>query len=205
MHTVRKLHSRLPRPTIEELYKSLFPSQLSVCHQARKATTPLSSTTSARQFYTRSRNSQFYLSRNVPHFSRTISTTAVRNNAAKPKTHDRGPPSSETTQTDFSALDVLGATPAPSTSIDACLWDGFHLNSGVKIVGGKGVLLAGGEAFAWRPWKENSGFVNQKGQFEVDDEAWGVLALMWPKPGLLCPSSSHPPKIRRLTSDNQIY
>lgn len=75
----------------------------------------------------------------------------------------------------------------------------------MKIVGGKGVLLAGGEAFAWRPWKENSGFVNQKGQFEVDDEAWGVLALMWPKPGLLCPSSSHPPKIRRLTSDNQIY
>lgn len=85
---------------------------------------------------------------------------------------------------------MLGNTPAPSTSIDACLWDGFHLNSGVKIVGGRGVLLVAGEAFAWSPWEANRGkeaalnLVNKKGQFDIDDEAWGLLSLVWPKPGM---------------------
>jgi NADH dehydrogenase [ubiquinone] 1 alpha subcomplex assembly factor 3 len=81
--------------------------------------------------------------------------------------------------------------PVPSTSIDACLWDGFHLNSGVKIVGGRGVLLVAGEAFAWAPWEARSGsgnrggrrLVNERGQWDVEDEAWGLLGLVWPKPG----------------------
>lgn len=112
----------------------------------------------------------------------------------KPKSHDRGPPSSEDTQTDFGSLNVLGNTPAPSTSIDACLWDGFHLNSGVKIVGGSGVLLVAGEAFTWKPWEASDGerklrMVNEKGQFDVPDEAWGLLELVWPKPGTLSPRS----------------
>lgn len=87
-------------------------------------------------------------------------------------------------------MDVLGNTPVPSTSIDACLWDGFHLNSGVQVVGGKGVLLVGGEAFSWCPWaaaEKGAGnamrLVNEKGQFELLDEAWGLLGLVWPKPG----------------------
>ena len=85
---------------------------------------------------------------------------------------------------------MLGNTPAPSTSIDACLWDGFHLNSGVKIVGGSGVLLVAGEAFTWKPWEasnaeRNLRMVNEKGQFEVPDEVWGLLELVWPKPGPL--------------------
>ncbi|TVY86109.1 NADH dehydrogenase [ubiquinone] 1 alpha subcomplex assembly factor, partial [Lachnellula willkommii] len=109
----------------------------------------------------------------------------------KPRTHDRGPASTEDTQTDFSSLNVLGNTPAPSTSIDACAWDGFHLNSGVKVVGGKGVLLVNGEAFGWCPWEADGGkekekrLVNVKGQFEVGEAAWGVLGLVWPKPDLL--------------------
>ena len=52
------------------------------------------------------------------------------------------------------------------------------------------MLLLGGEAFAWCPWLvdgEKSGkkmrLVNEKGQWEVGDEAWGVLGLVWPKPG----------------------
>jgi NADH dehydrogenase [ubiquinone] 1 alpha subcomplex assembly factor 3 len=108
-----------------------------------------------------------------------------------PKSHDRGPASSETTQTDFESLDVLGGTPVPSTAIDACLWDGFHLNNGVKITQGAGVLLVGGEAFGWRPWdagsKMNAGekrLLNEKGQWEIDDGAWGVLEVVWPKPGM---------------------
>jgi NADH dehydrogenase [ubiquinone] 1 alpha subcomplex assembly factor 3 len=87
-------------------------------------------------------------------------------------------------QTDFSSLNVLGNTPAPSTSIDACAWDGFHLNSGVKVVGGKGVLLVNSEAFAWCPWGDGMRVVNGKGQFEVGEGAWGVLRLVWPKPGM---------------------
>lgn len=90
-------------------------------------------------------------------------------------------------------LDVLGNTDAPSTAIDACLSDGFHLDNGIKISGGDGMILVGGEAFTWRPWevlkdggngkKGQAMLVNKKGQFEVEDEAWGVFGLMWPKPG----------------------
>lgn len=83
---------------------------------------------------------------------------------------------------------MLGNTPIPSTSIDACLWDGFHLDSGVKITGGTGVLLIAGEAFSWRPWEAGTGsskLVNGKGQWDVGDEVWGVLDLVWPKPGML--------------------
>lgn len=80
------------------------------------------------------------------------------------------------------------------TGIDACLSDGFHLDNGVKITGGAGVLLVGGEAFAWTPWlksegaesKDKASMINQKGQWEVSEDSWGVLDLMWPKPGMCC-------------------
>jgi NADH dehydrogenase [ubiquinone] 1 alpha subcomplex assembly factor 3 len=119
-----------------------------------------------------------------PKAKRAFSISRALN--AAPKSHDRGPPSTEDTQTDFGSLNVLGNTPAPSTSIDACLWDGFHLDSGVKITGGSGVLLVAGEAFSWRPWEAGKGdmkLVNEKGQFDLEDEAWGLLSLVWPKPG----------------------
>jgi NADH dehydrogenase [ubiquinone] 1 alpha subcomplex assembly factor 3 len=55
------------------------------------------------------------------------------------------------------------------------------------------VLLIAGEAFGWKPWEaggnedtrgpESLRLVNDKGQFEVSDEAWGLLRLVWPKPG----------------------
>lgn len=96
---------------------------------------------------------------------------------------------------------MLGNMPAPSTSIDACLWDGFHLDSGVKITGGSGVLLVAGEAFNWRPWESGKGdmsLVNEKGQFDVEDEAWGLFSLVWPKPG----ESHTPPRSENiLTSE----
>ncbi len=120
--------------------------------------------------------------------NRPFSTSSARFSSPKPKSHDRGPPSAEDTQTDFGALNVLGSTPIPSTSIDACLWDGFHLNSGVKITGGAGVLLVAGEAFSWRPWEARKGdlrLVNNKGQWDVEDGAWGLFELLWPKPGML--------------------
>ncbi|KAL5118591.1 hypothetical protein ACEQ8H_003442 [Pleosporales sp. CAS-2024a] len=108
-----------------------------------------------------------------------------------PKTRDRGPRSNEDTQTDFGALDVLRNTIAPATSIDACTSDGFALNNQVRI-SGSGILLIGGEAFRWWPW-DTSGqgrrmegrLLNAKGQWEIKEEGWGVLELVYPKPDLL--------------------
>lgn len=115
---------------------------------------------------------------------------APRLQPAKPQTHDRGPRSEEKTQTDFAELNVLGNIPTPATAVDACLDDGFHLDNGVKITNGDGVLLVAGESFAWRPWQslkntENPkrSMVNEKGQFELPEEAWGLLSLVWPRPG----------------------
>jgi hypothetical protein len=53
----------------------------------------------------------------------------------------------------------------------------------------------GGEAFGWRPWDvrtqgENAGgkrLLNGKGQWEVDEGAWGLLEVVWPKPGSSLP------------------
>jgi len=117
-----------------------------------------------------------------------------------PRTRDRGPKSDEDTQTDFSALDVLRNTVAPATSIDACTGDGFALNNQMRI-SGCGILLIGGEAYRWKPWlregrKEGTvaeggtgddamtgKLLNAKGQWEVPEQAWGVLELLYPKPG----------------------
>lgn len=121
---------------------------------------------------------------------------ASQTQSLKPQTRDRGPPSEETTQTDFAALDVLGSLPGPATAVDACLDDGFHLDNGVKITDGDGILLVGGEAFAWRPWQHASmtggaarnQMVNEKGQFEVPEEVWGLLSVVWPRPGAFFPA-----------------
>jgi hypothetical protein len=92
-------------------------------------------------------------------------------------------------------MDVLASTPVPSTAVEVCREDGFGLNSGVQITGGDGALLVGGEAFCWRPWEvpgsslkkgEGKGgkrLVNEKGQWEVGEEAFEVLGLVWPRPG----------------------
>jgi hypothetical protein len=99
-------------------------------------------------------------------------------------------------------MDVLGQTPAPATSIDACLPDGFVLGDGsVTIAGGSGALLVAGEAFEWRPWDAAAGdkkkLVNAKGQWDLGDEevlksAFGLLSVVWPRPGMLPLTSSHP-------------
>jgi len=102
-------------------------------------------------------------------------------------------------------MDIFQGAPPPSTGIDACMPDGFTLNSGIKVVG-SGVLLVAGEAFKWSPWlragrkegtiggggtaNDNKGVMseggklqNSRNQWEVDDHAWGILDLVWPKPG----------------------
>ncbi|KIL86747.1 hypothetical protein FAVG1_10003 [Fusarium avenaceum] len=99
---------------------------------------------------------------------------------------DQQPPA-QPPPTDFSELDVLGNTPAPSTSVDVCMYDGFGLNSGLTITGGNGVLLIDGEVFNWRPWeaKGSLNLVNKKGQFELPPNAFSLFDLIWPRPDLL--------------------
>lgn len=119
-----------------------------------------------------------------------------RAHKTKPSNHDRGPESTEQTQTDLSSLNVLGSVPAPTTAVDACLDSGFQLNNGLRVTGGSGALLVNGEAFAWRPWLASTGngkehasgegkenMLNQRGQLDLSESAWGILDLVWPRPG----------------------
>ncbi|KAF2469151.1 uncharacterized protein BDR25DRAFT_229817 [Lindgomyces ingoldianus] len=116
---------------------------------------------------------------------RCLHASQVRVQASSPpKSRDRGPKSNEDTQTDFGALDILRNTAAPATAIDACTNDGFALNNQMRV-SGSGILLVGGEAFRWRPWSSDEKLKNAKGQWEVQNGAWGVLELVWPKPDLL--------------------
>lgn len=110
-----------------------------------------------------------------------------RAHTAKPSPNARLPEAKEDNPgADLNALNVLGNVPAPTTAVEACLDNGFHLDNGLKVRGGDGVLLVGGEAFAWRPWSTKSSkaeMVNRKGQFAVDEEVWGLLGVVWPRPG----------------------
>ena len=109
-----------------------------------------------------------------------------------PKSTDRGPASTEDTQTDFGNMDVFSNSPAPTASIDACTGDGFHLDNGVKLSDGSGLLLVAGEAFRWRPWEAGGRgrLVNGRGQWDVGNGAWGILGAVWPKPGMYPPGVS---------------
>lgn len=68
------------------------------------------------------------------------------------------------------------------------------------------MLLVGGECFTWRPWLGSSNgngntdkeelkkkMVNKKGQFEVDESVWGLLGVVWPRPGM---STSFSPSLQ---------
>ncbi|KAK0753096.1 NADH dehydrogenase 1 alpha subcomplex assembly factor 3 [Schizothecium vesticola] len=88
-------------------------------------------------------------------------------------------------------MDVLGNTPVPASSIVACLDDGFTFQNGLRVDGGDGVLIVGGEVVRWRPWLAMGGkgggnrFVNAKGQWEVPGGVLGVLGAVWPRADLL--------------------
>lgn len=102
-----------------------------------------------------------------------------------------GPPA----QTSLGLLDILGNTPAPSTSVDICMSSGFQLNSGMRVTDGSGVLLVGGEAFRWRPWESSSStsttskpnwrLQNKKGQYDIPPQSLNLLSQLWPRPDLL--------------------
>ncbi|KAF5255113.1 hypothetical protein FANTH_168 [Fusarium anthophilum] len=115
------------------------------------------------------------------------STSSRRLSHAHPSRRKDQQPPAQPPPTDFAELDVLGNTPAPSTSVDVCMYDGFGLNSGITVTGGNGVLLIDGEVFNWRPWeaKGSMNLVNKKGQFELPPKAFALFDLLWPRPDLL--------------------
>ncbi|RDW94775.1 hypothetical protein BP5796_00538 [Coleophoma crateriformis] len=173
----------LTRPSIYELATSLLSP--STCHARLQS---LRSIRAHSQLASVRPGCSAPLPRACVGASKRAFTHTTRAPKAAPKSHDRGPVSSETTQTSFESMDVLGNTPAPGTAIDACLWDGFHLDNGYKVHGGSGALLVSGEVFEWKPWECNPDpkrMVNTKGQWEVGDEAWGLFKVVWPKPDLL--------------------
>lgn len=131
---------------------------------------------------------------------RCIHSTSHDDAARQSRPHESKPRTNQDRQTDFSALDVLRNTAAPATSIDACTSEGFALNNNMRIAG-CGLFLLGGEAYRWRPWLSEHNpvrggangddamtgrLLNAKGQWEVPNEAWGLLDLVWPKPGTMC-------------------
>ncbi|KAK1832350.1 hypothetical protein QBC39DRAFT_433417 [Podospora conica] len=108
--------------------------------------------------------------------------------------HNAETPPTSPPPADLEAMDVLGNTPVPASAVTACLDDGFAFESGLRVDGGDGVLIVGGEVVRWRPWvaagaggKGVGGkrLVNDKGQWEVGREALGVLGVVWPRPDLL--------------------
>ncbi|GAB1320832.1 NADH dehydrogenase [ubiquinone] 1 alpha subcomplex assembly factor 3 [Madurella fahalii] len=125
----------------------------------------------------------------------------------RPLAHNREPVPDQPPPTDFGRMDVLGGAPVPATAVKTCHADGFSLQSGTRLAGGDGALLVGGEAFAWRPWLgdgagggggggsgmsgmgEGKGrrrrLVNDKGQWEVGEEGFALLGVLWPRPDLL--------------------
>ena len=146
-----------------------------------------------------------------PHLTSPFFTTAQVSSPPSTKSSSPGSVSgfgrlSDTPPTDFAALDVLGDLQGPAAGVEVITNDGFKLSNGIRVVGA-GVLLVGGEAFKWRPWLAIGGdkvdgnvqsknkvdlLKNTRGQWEIHESCWGLLDLVWPKPGIfqpfLCPT-----------------
>ncbi|ETN37581.1 uncharacterized protein HMPREF1541_07203 [Cyphellophora europaea CBS 101466] len=103
-------------------------------------------------------------------------TPQDRNPNAPSPTRDRGPTSSEDTQTDFSAMDIFNTsqTPQPANAVDACTPEGFHLSNGLKTTSGSGLLLLGGEAFSWEPWNATTTGTGQSAETRTGTGTKGV-------------------------------
>lgn len=94
----------------------------------------------------------------------------------------------------FSELDVLSGLPIPASAVDSVFDDGFLLNNGQEIHG-DGVFLLNNDVFRWRALIQGSGDgvmgelegattkARRTGVLELNDEVWGVLDVVYPRPG----------------------
>ncbi|KKZ61040.1 alkaline phosphatase [[Emmonsia] crescens] len=177
------LQRRTLPPSTQHIIAWNIPNQL--CPPSLR---PFSTTTSSNTKKTQPRQSQSQPHNVNNNSSRNFNRPRARDTDADEAAGLDGDIASEST---LSALNVLADVAGPSTAIDACLPDGFQLDNGVKITDGDGCLLVDGEVFRWRPWEAGGGkgemraMINEKGQWEVSEDVWGLLKLVWPKPDLL--------------------
>ncbi|KAF3932829.1 hypothetical protein ABW19_dt0208865 [Dactylella cylindrospora] len=82
----------------------------------------------------------------------------------------------------FTDMDVLSGVPPPASAIDAVYEDGFLLNNGMRFRGKEGIIIVHNEAFNWIT-KEAARVHN--GVLELDEDLWGILDVVAPKPELL--------------------
>lgn len=173
----------LVRPPLSLLRRRILTASLSPLLLARSSTAFSAAITSATTTAPISRRrdavARFSTSQHRSNNSSNSSSGGGGGGGNPEQPPDHAPP------TDFAQLDVLANTPVPTTSVDASHYDGFTLNSGIQITGGKGALLVNGEAFAWSPWSPDKTLINKKGQWEVPAEAFGLFTLLWPRPDLL--------------------
>ncbi|KAI5787602.1 hypothetical protein DFH27DRAFT_486760 [Peziza echinospora] len=97
----------------------------------------------------------------------------------------------------FNELDVLSGLPAPASSVQVVYTDGFRLNNG-SLVQGDGVFLINNVIFRWKALLPEPPAAGEKaeldlasekaktrGLLELNDEVWGLLDVVYPKPDLL--------------------
>ncbi|RPA97480.1 hypothetical protein L873DRAFT_1809760 [Choiromyces venosus 120613-1] len=80
----------------------------------------------------------------------------------------------------LSGLDIYSDLPSPINSIEALYNTHFLLTNGTATAPGSGVFLLNDSAFAWTP-----DVSVDAGRVEFGKGAWGVLEIVWPKPGIL--------------------
>ncbi|KAJ6264571.1 hypothetical protein Dda_0718 [Drechslerella dactyloides] len=82
----------------------------------------------------------------------------------------------------FTDMNVLSGVPPPASAIETVYADGFLLNNGMRFHGKDGIVIVHNEAFNWLT---NGAARIRNGVLELDDELWGVLDVVAPKPELL--------------------
>ena len=126
----------------------------------------------------------------LPSKSRLIHTTprpspgkspksgASNNNPLGGHSSSSSPPSTP----GLSGLDIYGDLPNPVNSIEALYDTHFLLTSGIRTAPGSGVFLLNDSVFTWAP-----DAACKDGVVGFGEGAWGVLEVVWPKPGLSPP------------------
>jgi len=134
-------------------------------------------------------------------FARTISQSNIKIPSATPTSAPSPRPTANLPSEGgndprevFSELDVLSGLPIPASAVDSVFDDGFLLNNGQEIHGDS-VFLLNNDVFRWKALlpgtgdgvtgelEEATARAKRAGVLELNDEVWGVLDVVYPKPG----------------------
>ena len=90
----------------------------------------------------------------------------------------------------LSQLDVFSGLPTPPSAVDSVFPDGFLLNDG-QMIRGDGVFLLSNDVLRWRALlsegelEEAEAKAKKTSVLELPDESWGLLDVIYPKPGIV--------------------